>query len=1267
MHASQGLAALALLLVASCGGGGGGGGSSSSGGGGNPSDKFDPKKDFYLKAGFIARPIFDPTSGELSAIVNPSSLYETDPLTGVPVVGFPKPLIPGASLDTLVSMNFEQILDPLTPQLPLVPRNAAIVLQFSKDVDPASLLVSDLDPANPDLLTTASALQIRRKDGTYVPARATVQGDRIIVYPFVDSAVGWEASPLVFDKFGNPIQDTTGWLRVLTDMGAGLLHSTEGLELVARPDKLGTSLQPLPFNPGNKQLDAIVLQTETGAVGFNGFLPDLTPPRIIRPVTASGSVAATGMSADGLLEIIGAPLATPSNLAANGGLGEWANALLTVTGTGGVVSDYIVERNENDATDPHKPIFVLVAGSVLDPSVVPGATFEVRRSEFYEPIPPPLPTNPDQLAAVTVDPDNHPRDPNDPQDLFNHDLRYFVRMFDENGIELTSVWNPATSKFQLVPPKVSLQLQFSEPMDATAFRPYESFYVADLDSPKTSPAFDEQKIGVVQASADGRTLTFLPILQDQVEPGGDQFIGFGGSPKSLKLVIRTIPEASQIAAVLASVSAAQKAKMVDLDFTGVSGITDLGGRGLGLPKALLDQGDASNFFLQPTSAGLGAFPPAIDFSVGFQTQPTADPDWGAVVHRFMGQAVTSIFAYLAGTVHDTITTGIEYFDHPPVDEDGDGVVDRHFIYGPSLLDVGLNIPGSLTGAPASVLEHLIDDFNKPKASPFASPTGEEDVLSKVGFGTRTPLNSSYGARFQHIYRAGDASPSYNDYAGVVLDLVGLAWSPLNSPVFTSKLEDMEILVGLASTFKGLGPNTSQDNGIPNNPTSGLDEQFDCNLLEWVDACCKDIKDDVTLLTPFVHDEPPITTVVAPGTPYQMQNNKLFRPANAVGLPIGQFNFYLDYPTFNAGIDPAFGKSNVFSFPYDSRFPMIVEYRIKPQDVLPSNGNAFRFSPAILSSVLPRFRVWSQGQSPWAHCVAPCLTICPLTGPKPRCRGGEGGPLLEPGTFTQTVKAPNPLGIQGPNGDQDIVPPPEGYILPPSSGLPDCASLQPVPNWGGLLGGQNQTYLCDGTGPRCNTQPEMNWYWANGMLMYPNPAPNCYPGAQGLPPTAYYGYGPTDGLLTPPTFASGPICPPGSVGFVNEPNYLISPADFGDNSRYHMLWKYRKRVSSIESPTIQADATSVEYHVPFVDPPLADVDPNAGLKVEFRTSTELDFSIPALDSGYVTQSDPNLVELLTGPEANRVYVKFRATFAVAPGQEQPPSIDTVVIPYKKLSP
>jgi hypothetical protein len=335
--------------------------------------------------------------------------------------------------------------------------------------------------------------------------------------------------------------------------------------------------------------------------------------------------------------------------------------------------------------------------------------------------------------------------------------------------------------------------------------------------------------------------------------------------------------------------------------------------------------------------------------------------------------------------------------------------------------------------------------------------------------------------------------------------------------------------------------------------------------------------------------------------------------------------------------------------------MLVEYRIKPQLIAPSANNRFRFSPAILSSVLPRFRVWSQGQDPYAHCVAPCQSICPAAPAS--CRGGEGGPLLEPGTFGTIVKAPNPLGTavggQGPNGTQDIVPPAAGYILPPMILGGICTPNQPVPDWG--------TYACGNPNqlvPRCNSLPEMNWYFANGMFMTPLPNPSCWPGAQGLPPSSFYGYGPSD---KPGPFA--PNCP----NVITEPTYLQAPASYGDNSRYHMLWKYRKRVSLVESPTVQVNATTVTYGIPFIDPPLADTDPNAGLRVEFRASTEIDFSVPVLDSGYVEQADPDFVEKLTGVDGNRVFVKFRATFGVAAGEQQPPSIDTIVIPYEKVTP
>jgi hypothetical protein len=1234
------------LGILGCGGGGGGGSGGPTNPGPDPDDEtgtFDPANDFFLKSAAFARPIFD-VNDEVIDVVNPASLFEADPITGVPLPGFPKVLEPGTSLISLAELNFQQILDPLTPQIPLVPRNAALVLEFSKDIDPATLNLSDLDPDAPGQLTSASTVQVQRKDGTLIQTRASVEGQRLIIHAIVGDQIGFEPSPLVFNTFGNPVEDPVGHLRVLTEVGSGQLKSTDGLALVPRPDKLGSPLKPLPFNPGNSLLDAIVQQTETGVVTFNGFLPDLTAPRVIRPVELTDtidSIAFTTILGQQVIEITGAVLPTPANVLANGGLGEWANARMDVTGLGGLVTSYVVLRNYNAAAPPNKPVFQLVPETVLDSSVVVGSSFLVTRSEFFEPIPPPLPSDPAQLAKITVDPENHPRDPLDPQDLLNHDLRYFLRMFDENDAEALTQWNPTTGLFLPIPPKSSVQVTFSETMDVASFRPYENFFVTELGELKTDTAFLNQRVGEARASSDGRSIRFTPFLTNQLDPSQGEFIGFGGTASSLKLVLRTLPEQADVAAIKANASTAQLAQLLDLDLKGVTGITDLGGRGLGLPAALLDQSNSTHFLLQSTSVGQGPFPPAIDFQVAFQTAPSADPDHGVIVHRFMGQPTSSVFSYPDGTIHDTVTSGVEYTDYPPEDTDSDGDIDKRFIYGPVIFDIGLTLPGNLTGATAQTIEHLIDNFNKPKNSAYSSPNGE-DILAKLGFGATVPLNSPYGARFQHIYRAGDASPAFNDFNGVILDLVGLAWSPLNNSVNNTVISDLEILVGLSSAGKGQGPNTTQDNGIPNGPGTGLIQQFDCNLLEWAKACCL-FEGFPNALEPFVDGEPPRTTVVLPGTPYPIQTGNLFQPANSQGKPPGTFNFYLNYPTFNAGIDPIFGKPNVFSFPYDSRFPMLIEYQMRPAPgVFPATGNINRVSPGIHSSALPRFRIWSQGQDPLANCV-PNFTLGGQATGGINCgfKAGEGGPLLEPGTFTQPVLPPVP------GNDMPVILP-TTYQLPPKV---DCVANQlPTPDaTEGSIPQMGPPVL-----PTCNSDPNTNWYYANGMLAYPLPDTGSFPGPAGTPPTTWVGYG--QGGNNP----NNPI---------NEPNYQCGPGDYGENARYFMLWKYRKRVSIIESPTIQVNAPDglIEYQLPIIDPPLAVVDPAAGLIVEIRAGTELDFSVSVLESGYVDVTDPDFVDKVSGFNFDRIYVKFRANFAVANGQLQPPFIDTIVIPYRKVDP
>ena len=76
---------------------------------------------------------------------------------------------------------------------------------------------------------------------------------------------------------------------------------------------------------------------------------------------------------------------------------------------------------------------------------------------------------------------------------------------------------------------------------------------------------------------------------------------------------------------------------------------------------------------------------------------------------------------------------------------------------------------------------------------------------------------------------------------------------------------------------------------------------------------------------------------------------------------------------------------------------------------------------------------------------------------------------------------------------------------------------------------------------------------------------------------------------------------------------------------------------------------------------------AGLRFEFRSSKQLDFATPQLASTYLLPTDPDFQSELSGSNFDRVFVKFKATFAVAAGQLQPPSIDTVVIPYERLDP
>lgn len=1234
----------AALAVLACGGGGGGGGST--GLGESEPGPLDPEQDFYLEALSLARPVPGP-DGLLDPgvpLVHPASLLPIDGLTGLPRLDELAPLTEDVVLDELVPVALDQLLDPLTPVVPVVPRNGALVLSFSRPVDAEHLLAWDQAPADGPTPAGAPPLRVLDGSGAAQPLRALPVPGRpelVAVLGVTGQTVGWPATPLLFDPQGQAVQPPGGSLGLIVDD----VRAADGTAYSPRPDLLASPDLPLPFDPGNGGLDAVVLQTDQGVVRFNGFLPDLTPPRLVRAVRAEGTLEAAdpGSITDA------DPAVLPASLA-QGGLGEWAGARLTIE-TPLAGGELLISQHRIDwhADDGQAVRFHLAPDELLDPRVGPGDVYRLVRSEAFEPIPLQPGLSAAALAPLTVDPLHRPRDPADPQDLLNSDLRRFVRVFDEQGAERLDVWDPDTGLFAPLPPRSVLELAFDEPLDPASLGAYESLCVVDGAVPPGDPGWQSMRVGRTTLSDDGLRARFEPVLEDQADPDGDRFVGFGGTDRQHRLVLRSPADPLLLADLLEQLSPAELAAQPDLEALRPRGLTDLAGRGLGLPAALTDLSQPGLVLLSPESPVAGALPLVPELSLAFETLPSDDPDHGVVVHRFLGTAVTGQMTYPDGAVHDTVTAGVEYADLPPLDEDGDGQPERRFLYGPTVLEVGLGQPGRLTGAAAQTFEHLVDDFNAPKPSAFASPNGE-DFLLNTGAATRIPIDSAFGARFQHVYRAGSASPSQPEFRDVLLDLVGLAWVP-QQPMTDTALDDLHVLVGLSGVNRGLGPSTGQVNGnpLPGVSGSGLVDRFDCNLLENREVCGGQGQITAEKLLAALPDQPPRTTVVRPGTGYAIQAQNLFTPANA-GLT--GFNRYLDFPAFNAGIDPYFGRQDVFAFPYDSNFPMLIEYRVGPNTAPPAT-NRFRMAPAILSANLPRFRVWSQGQDPLAG-GAPNYTQGLVNAND--FRAGEGGPLLDPGRVTVPVPPPVPN-----NGMPTIPVPPAGYETD--------VTLQPEPD--AMPGAIDGTTGCVTALPTPNSDPHVNFYVADGMIQRPLPNTTAYPGPAGQPPTRWTGYG-ISPLAAGPA-AGGCLLDPALAGSntpgitAHEPGFAPRPDLYGDNSRYFMMWKYRKRVSRIESPTLPGvpGPAGLRWLRPVVDPPPAAVTPGANRRVELRAGGTLDFSNATLDTGWVDGLADDFGERIEQAGSFPTWVKFRASFGVGPGQLQPPSIETIALPYEKL--
>lgn len=911
---------LSLLLVpawfAGCGGGGGGGGGTGSGSSGAGGDSA-----FFLDEVFFGRPLFDP-DGMVIEVTNPKSVIEEDPITGLLLAGFPKPLFPGDDLEKLMSLNLGE-----TPNSPfkvrVVPRNGVLVLSFTKPVDPDSLL---LDPEG--LVTAKSPIRIVTDEGSLVTCRASVHGKEVWLNPVVGDQVGFPPSPLVFDQNGDPISSAEGFLKLLVYSAGTATHVVEAAQgglLSTRKDLLGSPLKPIGFNPGNSGLDFF----NYGEGSFNGFLPDISPPRIIREVKDGGTAGA----GSGTLQLVDPTKSFVT--AANGGSGEWSGALLVLRP--GAKNEEKVKVASNTETT----LFVDPPGFTKAPQAGKDA-YELIRAEFYEPIP--------GFTDLTtaVDPVNIPKDPNDPEDAKNSDLFNFV-YFDAYN-ETKGAWesvdyDPGPDGSNPIGPRWRINLRFSEPMDLGSFRPYETFYVCSGSLSVEDPGFGKMMPGRVTIRNRNREVSFEPVVDDQTgAAGGDRLLGFGVNPKALRLVIRVVPPAKAVSDFYESLgppSTWPPGVVEDLVKTGVLGLMNLGGQPLGLPAQFL-QKESPYCVIFDTSPGHGAYPPSADFRYDFSTQadPEGTEEYGVLVHRFMGLPETGV-----GPEGET---GVIYQDHPGL------------IYGPHIADCSVGLNGFLSGHYVEFIEHVFDNYNPP---PPSSPT-YPDPINPIPFGVGTPVTANDGCRFQHVYRVGDCSPDVPSFQGTVLDLIGLAWAPIGGWVTNTLIENMSIVIGNSKIV----PDTTQEAGIPNSPGSGLKQTFSTNFFgkQYM----------------VVGEETPPTQPNI-GVPYVIDWRNLFGPKNHGP----KFNNYIAWPTFDRP------KKNP-GFPFTSEYSMVIEYRLDHnQGSSMAQTNGFTFHAGIISSMLPRFRVYSRGPVP--NTTPPQMVdACSY----PQNYPSAWGPLQSPGSY-----------------------------------------------------------------------------------------------------------------------------------------------------------------------------------------------------------------------------------------------------------------------------
>jgi len=572
---------------------------------------------FYLEEICFGRPLFD-ENGTLVEVINPESLMEYDPITGAPLDGFPKPLNPDDSLERLHGFQLGEKDPPF--QKEIVPRNAALVLDFSIPLDPDCLnLDEDL------ILGQHSPIQIMTESGEPVPFQAIfLEEDKVVLNPVCLGNAGFPPCPIMFDQAWKPRGSASGFLKIFiysAGTGPHCIRSFQSTELACREDYLGSPVNPIGFNPGNALLDFIKYKDFL----FNGFLPDLSSPRIMREVRDAG-VVDTGSDYSTIVD-----LSKNFNVLANQGKGEWANAWLFLRPGTAQEESLQVSFNTKDT---------LFLNGTFNIPPEPGVDdYCVKRAEYFEPIPGLLD------LSTAVDPINHPKDPYDSEDKKNWNLFQFVEFSEWDEAQQAWIpvsYHPGPHGSNPIDPNWRISFCFSESMDLDSFRSYETFYVCDALLTQTNPGFHQMKPGRVTGEDFNRIISFEPVSMKGAGSQKFQLLGFGGKEKKLRLVMRVIPPQGQIEAFyhfLGPDPATWPPEVKkDLMKVGVLGITSQSGQPLGLPLQLLDV-ESPFCVIYPKSPGRGAFPPAVDLAYRFSTQekdPAKNPETGSMLEIMAG-------------------------------------------------------------------------------------------------------------------------------------------------------------------------------------------------------------------------------------------------------------------------------------------------------------------------------------------------------------------------------------------------------------------------------------------------------------------------------------------------------------------------------------------------------------------------------------------------------------------------------------------------------